>query len=1062
MILIDLSLGLGLSLVVAFVVFALCQLGWKRLEVVLKWGIWVMRLRYCLLLCAAPGLLGVIAFKFPHMLQALLLVRNDSTFFDVFNMTMVSFFTAGVGMALCSLVGLNGPQRFAKAADLLSTNGMPADAGITELPPAANDVQSISTSSPLSISQSHSPSHHSGTSEHVHSHANPLPPLRKRGWTLFGVGLWWILGSIFPGFVCFMSQHDLANSREALILGWITGLVAANVVAFFVAMLERWLLGHIDGTAKSGILPYEDYVRWLTPWQIGDWKVPGHQIATWLFGDANGGFSWLLRGRGYTHFRTGILLPGQAQALILVGFSAAIYLFWYSWGVTDNTWSHLGWPSGFYAVLLLFLVGFFMSGLAFWLDRYGLPPVVFAVLYTLSVFYFNAVDHHFDIAVAPASARKSQAADGLTEADAAKTYVAASIESPTGKLPYEQLYWADVMKNWPFPRINGKRTLVVVTASGGGIQAAAWTAKVLSKLDAEFPGFSQSIGLISAVSGGSVGTMFYLGHRELLDADDANPSPVKMLDQPALDRIEHDAEQSSLEAVSWGLVFPDFVRTVVPLAAPQFRDRGWALESWWWNSMGGGQQTRKLMSAVTIRDLIPLIAAHRLPPMIFNATCVETGQRVLISPLHVAAAKPDPSRPDDLRPERETLAVDQSERPQELVAAPIDFLDFYDAALAGDKTDTAAYQNRANVLVSTAVRLSATFSYVTPVARPRRKGDFGFLKSLNQAVARPDENGLAHRLNYHFCDGGYADNPGLVTAVRALHDLLQYYRRNGSKAPFEKPPFDEVLIVRIEPFPKSAAQHAKDNTGFLSAVYGPTNAVNAMRVSTQAERGELELRLLQESINDRLQTSQPFQLGIAELEQLHQKLPKGQPATQAIESVVASARDRGYFLGNEGNSKWRRAVSPDPDTLTEVANAVSDIKVTVEHQQQLSLAQSHMRRALEMANDPESKSRNRNSIVVRSVTFRFETYASDRPEGADRSDLPPASVPPVAEKDQEPIEPPLTWTLTEEQKNDLDRAWKRIRETNKWTTRDGSTADNLSPQLMHRYFPTKPKMAEAR
>ena len=53
--------------------------------------------------------------------------------------------------------------------------------------------------------------------------------------------------------------------------------------------------------------------------------------------------------------------------------------------------------------------------------------------------------------------------------------------------------------------------LIVVAASGGGIQAAAWTAQVLSGLDTENDGnFGPKVRLISAVSGGSVGAMYFV------------------------------------------------------------------------------------------------------------------------------------------------------------------------------------------------------------------------------------------------------------------------------------------------------------------------------------------------------------------------------------------------------------------------------------------------------------------------------------------------------------------------------------------------------------------------
>ncbi len=60
--------------------------------------------------------------------------------------------------------------------------------------------------------------------------------------------------------------------------------------------------------------------------------------------------------------------------------------------------------------------------------------------------------------------------------------------------------------------------MLVVTAAGGGIQAAAWTTEVLAQLQAECDKtvpdqFANSISLVSGVSGGSVGLMFYLGTR---------------------------------------------------------------------------------------------------------------------------------------------------------------------------------------------------------------------------------------------------------------------------------------------------------------------------------------------------------------------------------------------------------------------------------------------------------------------------------------------------------------------------------------------------------------------
>src|SRR5581483_7479218 len=61
---------------------------------------------------------------------------------------------------------------------------------------------------------------------------------------------------------------------------------------------------------------------------------------------------------------------------------------------------------------------------------------------------------------------------------------------------------------------NPNGEVVVVATAGGGIQAAAWTAQVLTGLQAQCQSelgldFAGSITAISSVSGGAVGTMFF-------------------------------------------------------------------------------------------------------------------------------------------------------------------------------------------------------------------------------------------------------------------------------------------------------------------------------------------------------------------------------------------------------------------------------------------------------------------------------------------------------------------------------------------------------------------------
>ena len=693
---------------------------WPRFRPVLDIGISLMRYRYCLLLCFAPAILGAAAWYDPYMLSAILVVRSGV--FEIMVITMICFFAVGVGLAEMQLIRLHGTARFADRKLLLAG---PVD--------PTHEVSALAYSFTL---------------------GQP-----RKSWSKRRIASWIVLSLILPAFCVASAVTDnaavanadkqrkeaLANSVHAvakttydqalaravaekesvpqLCCGILAGVVLAMLVSILVAVLQRIVLGGIDEAAESGILPFEFVVpKKLLP------TTRMHRWAAYLFGTRNKGFSKWMDGPGYTDRSTGLLLAGQAQNIILIVFSACVYLANYVYGVwVDTGWTRLDWPNAFYAVLLLFLIGFFMTGLAYWLDRFGLPPSVFAGLYVLGCFSVGASDHYFEVDVKP---RRLTDYSNVVGVDDSNSYVAAAHGQVLQECSLEQLYWADTLEEWPFPEIDGKKTLVVVTASGGGIQAAAWTTKVLTELDKELPGFGRSIGLISSVSGGSVGAMHYVGHR----------GPFSKPLTPAIqESIEGTARTASLEAVSWGLVFPDFVRSIAPPAAPPLTDRGWALESWWWNQMGRPNRPDRIaMQEVTIRDLVPQIKDHKIPPIMFNSTCVETGQRVLISPIHVDVALEERSGLDP--------------RDHQPVSRPIDFLEYYDECVASHKRNNSAAWTRVNVRVSTAARLSATFSYVTPVARPCPAQDFGLLPLIQRRFSNPTD--LEKRLHLHFCDGG--------------------------------------------------------------------------------------------------------------------------------------------------------------------------------------------------------------------------------------------------------------------------------------------------------------------
>ncbi|HUG70734.1 MAG TPA: hypothetical protein VMM76_23495 [Pirellulaceae bacterium] len=430
----------------------------------------------------------------------------------------------------------------------------------------------------------------------------------------------------------------------------------------------------------------------------------------------------------------------------------------------------------FYGLLSLLLLMYLLPGFAFFWDRYRIP-VPLLLLAAVLVFYGSfETDHFYELNLAPEDAASYNPPD-LTE----------------------------VFDDWEFPDgPDGKRTLVVVDASGGGIQASAWTAQVLVGLHGVYGnGFSKSIGLISSVSGGSVGTMFYLANRSEIVL---SPGPGTRLDQAltpsTIFKIQEAARSSALEATAWGLAYPDTLRTFMPFAVGKTVDRGWAIEQVWQQRMESTSVDNLDRGNLNLADLGRAIRQNQLPVPVFNATLMESGQRLQISPVLSPPKKRHGRENDPNAPDAASQLLEEFPH--------------------------------ARPLVSTAVRLSATFPYITPAARASIPPELECDHTQQSAISK-----------YHVVDGAYVDNEGAVTSVDWINRLLHYYqgRKNSER------PFDRVLLVRIHAFPTNVGQAsgkvAKSASGWRTAFIGPLDTMMAVRSASQMERGDLEVGLLQ-------------------------------------------------------------------------------------------------------------------------------------------------------------------------------------------------------------------------
>jgi patatin-like phospholipase len=342
-------------------------------------------------------------------------------------------------------------------------------------------------------------------------------------------------------------------------------------------------------------------------------------------------------GRGYIDYQADDsarfpLFPGHGMAVAMMMIFLAVYAM--VGALASPLWRKFEVPALAFALLLVTLLNWTLSGIAFFFDRYYVPVLVLIIaILTAGSTIFSRSDSY---------------------------YLVYSKEK--GKI-VEDLPPERVIR----PLANGK--IILVATSGGGIQSAAWTARVLTGLEmacrdspeSKGRSFGRSVRLISAVSGGSVGTMYFANaYRD----DGSLPA-----DATGLEQVVKLAERSSLDGVAWGMIYPDLLGTAFPffsqLPISWMPDRGRALEIEWQR----GANLEALLS-----DWRKDVEGGKRPAIVFNATIAEAGEPLLFS------------------------TVDHPRRQ----ATGRSFHSLYEGS---------------DLKIATAVRLSSTFPYVTPAAR---------------------------------------------------------------------------------------------------------------------------------------------------------------------------------------------------------------------------------------------------------------------------------------------------------------------------------------------------------
>jgi len=296
--------------------------------------------------------------------------------------------------------------------------------------------------------------------------------------------------------------------------------------------------------------------------------------------------------------------------------------------------------------------------------------------------------------------------------------------------------------------------IILISAEGGGIRAAYWTAAVLTELEdrsraliekGQLPAtFARHVFSISGVSGGSLGAAVFAALVKDQNRSHGAHNPLESCQLPPHPSLRQTAQtflkQDFLSPTVGVLLFPDMFQRFLPWAI--LDDRALALERSWeqaWVDCVGSNRF-----AQPFDDLWE--DHHFDVPLLFlNSTVVETGQRLIMHPLPFAA-QPAQDSPLNISP---------------IPHRPFQY--YFNDALDGP----AVLGGR--VPLSTAVHMSARFTYVSPAGTIFRQDlpkDYTAASSVNPQVIR-------------VVDGGYFENSGAVTTDEILLAIERIAERHN-------------------------------------------------------------------------------------------------------------------------------------------------------------------------------------------------------------------------------------------------------------------------------------------
>ncbi len=428
-------------------------------------------------------------------------------------------------------------------------------------------------------------------------------------------------------------------------------------------------------------------------------------------------------------------------------------------------------PAGASIMLLFTLAVLFVGGITFWLGTWAVPAFI-VVLLTYNELVksrliqtdYEAFGLDYTIPKADYSIERLDSLSNKEYFQADKDSTLAILKrwkeknSPTIIGSKGKAAGLGVLKDTVFtssPKRIGKQRprIVFLCVSGGGQRAALWAMRALQATDSALDGsLMRHTALITGASGGLVGASYY---REL-HLRSQSDSTVDVYSHKYLDAIAKD----NLNAIAFSLVVSDLFFKFQQFNYNghwYYKDRGYAFERQLDQNTGG-------ILEKPLRDYYEPERLARVPMLVFSPTIVNDGRKLYISPQHVSYfTEADHVVPRYLVPKLKG----------------VEFRRFFEA------------QDADNLRFLSAVRMNATFPYVTP------------------NVTLPSQPAM------EIMDAGISDNFGVADAVRFVYVFREWIAKNTSG----------VVFLSIRDSPKEHIIEKNTDQSLFSRIFTPISSL---------------------------------------------------------------------------------------------------------------------------------------------------------------------------------------------------------------------------------------------